>query len=607
MKPYQEEYLALQNAATAASAYLWTEGPAGFRARQRASAAAVREARQKGSALLREQLFPAIDAIHTASPEELADLEAFAAALTALRPAPDAALSYRIHMALVSYARHWDKRDMLIRELYQAGMDLYNLESFLGDSNARPYMGRMGLYFSQCAAYFETDYDAIEDPETRGFIHRAMGNIALSIDAAKPAGAARKLAAVNRSLRILMDPDIRARTPSLPWELYVYKSHQERTTLLSFLRSGQADADAFAQVLESAQIIEQHQQKLFAERGESLPPRWQYAYLAARYHCGALTLPELLEGLYALSAACDGEDFSQQSLFCHVSAPAYYMGYAKELQVPRLRNRAAVRQDIMTRRMFRWIARIPYETADQMLSFSLLQFLSAYREQPACMDYARLVENILPVCQPARYVRARLVERIARQLYRWGLEDCPEEMTGLPAQGAEEQVGRAGFLADAGMLFFSTVDGPSCRGMFAEEQELLQLHGHYGAAFLADRASTAPYAEVARGHHCRWDGKGGFPRGFSVKKSPARTAICLVAVADALAGADGDLDTRFFPAAPLEETVESILVQSGGRYAPFAAELLRPEKRREQLRAVLPAWREEAYRDLFDRRGRLAE
>ena len=153
MKSYQEEYLALQKEATAASAYLWTEGPEGFRAQLRKSAAAVRETRDEGSALLRERLFPDLDAIHTASPEDLADLEAFAAALTALRPAPDAALSYRIHLALMSYAQHWNRRDMLIRELYQTGMDLYNLESFLGDSFSRPNLGRMNGYFTQCAAF----------------------------------------------------------------------------------------------------------------------------------------------------------------------------------------------------------------------------------------------------------------------------------------------------------------------------------------------------------------------------------------------------------------------------------------------------------------------
>lgn len=608
MRPYQEEYLALQTRAFETAPSLWTEGPQGFRARQRDAALKLREIRQKGTALLRERLFPALDAIHTATADELADLEAFAAALTDLRGSPDAALSYRIHLALLSYARHWKKRDMTIRELYQTGMDLYRLQNFIG-SNQWPYGVETRLYFAQCAAFFETDYEDITDPETRGFIHRAMSNIAISIDSSHPAGAARKLAAIDRSLRLLNDPDIRAMTPSLPWDLYVYKSHQERTTLLSFLRSGQADADAFAQVLESAQLIEQRQQRQAAERGEALHPRWRYAYLAARYHCGALSLQELLEGLYALSAACDEEDYSDRSVFCHVSAPAYYVNYARDLRDPRLQARAADRQDIMTRRMFRWVSHFPPEAADRGLSFSLLQFLTAYRERPGCMGYARLVENIFAVCQPARYVRSRLVERIARVLYLWAVEDCPEQLHGLPVSPweAAEFTAQAGFLCDLGMLFFAAVDGPLCRGIFPEEEELLRLHSVYGAGLLADRASTALFADVARGHHCRCDGRGGYPRDFSPEDSPVRPVIWLVAVADALAGADGDMDTRYFPAVPFDRAVEEILAQSGGRYAPFAAALLRAPERREQLRNDLRVWREEAYADLFTRRSRLME
>ena len=83
--------------------------------------------------------------------------------------------------------------------------------------------------------------------------------------------------------------------------------------------------------------------------------------------------------------------------------------------------------------------------------------------------------------------------------------------------------------------------------------------------------------------------------------------IWLVAVADALAGADGDMDTRYFPAVPFDRAVEEILAQSGGRYAPFAAALLRAPERREQLRNDLRVWREEAYADLFTRRSRLME
>ena len=241
MRPYQEEYLALLRSVTEGA------GPQLDEMEQEDFVHAVREANRaadravaRGTRLLREELFPVLDDILTASPEEVASLEEFAGKLTSGREQKDIGLNYRIHLALVSYARHKNLRDMLIRELYLMGMSLFNLENMLSPNTVRLYSTRMRMCFAESASYFETEYDQIEDPEIRGYIHRSMGNIALSYDGRDTASAEAKLAAIDRSLRILTDPDTRAKTPSLPWDLYTYKSHQERTTLLAYLRSGTA-------------------------------------------------------------------------------------------------------------------------------------------------------------------------------------------------------------------------------------------------------------------------------------------------------------------------------------------------------------------------------
>ena len=84
----------------------------------------------------------------SAGPEEIASLQEFADHLMQGVARKDAGLAYRIHMALVSFARRMGDRDMLIRELYWVGMGLYNMETSLSPGGARLFTYRMRLSFA---------------------------------------------------------------------------------------------------------------------------------------------------------------------------------------------------------------------------------------------------------------------------------------------------------------------------------------------------------------------------------------------------------------------------------------------------------------------------
>lgn len=612
MRPYQEEYLSLLGDVvrqTVLSAK--EEGPEAFMQSVRASSQAARQAVERGTELLREELFPMLDNILSASQEELDELLAFAGELMTGTAQKDVGLHYRIHLALTDYARHGRHRDMLIRELYFLGMSLYNMETMLTPNKIRLYAARMRMSFAESASYFETDYDDITDPEIRGYIHRSMGNIALCYDDSAPEAARAKLAAIKRSLSLLSDPDIQARTPSLPWDRYIYMSHQERTTMLAYLRSGHAEPEAFAQVLESAQIIQERQVQLARERGESLQPRWQYAYYAAQYHCGAMTLTELLDTLYALSTAMSDDDFGLQSMFSHVSVPALYMEYCKTLPVAR-QARHAGRIDRMLRRMCRWLVRAPNTESNEQLMFYVRQVLYAYLELPGCMTFFDLLQNVFASRHPTSYAKMWRVGRAAHTLCGWAVEDCPEKLAGLlGCADAEEAAARreelaafaerAGRLYDAGMIHcFNTVLF-SCRGLFEEEYALLQLHSYCGAQLLGAHPSTAAYADVAHGHHCHFDEKGGYPLGFSPRTSPVRPMIYIISVADAIIAATDDVGNRYRPAKTFEQVLGELREGSGSQYAPFVVDLLNAPERQRELKASLERWTPGAYRALYDR------
>ena len=571
-----------------------------------------REQADKGMALLRAELFPALDNIFSASAEDIADLQEFADKLMQGVAQKDSALAYRIHMALVNYARQKNDRDMLIRELYWVGMGLYNMETSLSPGGARLFTYRMRLSFAESASYFETAYDDITDPEIRGYIHRSMGNLALTYSTSNLDDAKAKLAATMRSIRILSDPEIRAKTPSLPWDRYLYLSHQEQTTMLAFLRQGGAEPDMFVQVMESAQLIQQKQMEQARERGEPLQPRWQYTYYAALYHCGAISLEEFLDVLYALSTARLEDDFDPQSMFSHLSAPAMFMEYSKTLSQRKMAGQKP-RVKKMLRRMFRWLAQVPGSDYARQMGFYLRQVLYAYRELPGCTSYYDLLLNVFACQHPTGYARMWRTAQIARALCRWAIKDCPEQFVGfmdcadtaVVAAKAEELAAfawRAGRVYDAGMVHCIDMVRTTCRGLLEEEFSLLQLHAYYGANLLSKRPSTAPYADVAYGHHCHYDEQGGYPVSFSPGASPARAMIYIISVADTVSAATDSVGRYYSPAKDLEELYGELKDLSGTWYAPFVVDLLADPARREELKKDLDRWIGESYEDLFRRR-----
>ncbi len=586
MRAYQEEYLGLL-AGTA-------QGPS-------------LEAVERGTALLRENLFPVLDDILDAGDQELADLYEFAEKLMSGQ-AWDVGLHYRVHLALMDYARHAGRTDMLLRELYKVGMSLYYLENMLVPDQTRLFSTRMRLCFTECASYFGTPaYDEL-DAESRGYVHRSMGNIALAYHGTDPAATKAKLAALERSIRILSDPDVRAKTPELPWDTYLYKSHQERTSLLASLRRGDAGPETYAQVLESAQIVQERQLAAFRERGVPPDPRWQYAYMAARYHCGAMLLPELLDGLYALSRSRPEDDFSSLGAFAHIGAPAYFMDYAKGLPEPQAMERD-VRVERMTRRMRAYLYALPPEENGDLLLFHLRQFLYIYKEDQGAIPFFELLQDFFATRFPAGFVRLWIMGRLARALTGWAVEDCPEKLSGLcGTRGAgevrerraelEDFAMRAGRLADAGMIHFFRMETSACRGLFEEEEALLRLHTHLGANLLRGHSSTRDFADIALGHHRAFDERSGYPLDFSARGLAVRPMIALVSVADCLARADRDAVSRSRPALSLDEALEHIQKGAGTVYDPFAAALLTSPDRRELLRRSLPAWKEEALAEL---------
>ena len=234
MYPYQEEYIANLKEISLLTMYQKPEGNTfeeylkELQRRQKYVAQKI----ARNMVLLREELFPLLDHLYGADQEELQSLQEFAGQLLSISNELDAGLFCQIHKALLSLARVKKDQGSMIRELYWLGIGYNNLNNKLvglPQEESERYSLQMRLYFTEAAAYLKY-YDELDDTETRSFILRSRSN--MSLGAFK--SPSDKIRTVKRSLQILQDKDYQQKAPELPWDRYIYMTHQQMASSVSY-------------------------------------------------------------------------------------------------------------------------------------------------------------------------------------------------------------------------------------------------------------------------------------------------------------------------------------------------------------------------------------
>lgn len=609
MREYQRAYLRALEEIVALNARppLLPPDGAALLARQRARAERSRAIAAENTALLRQELFSVLDGISAASEEEIVHLEEFAQALSGMgADQPDLVLQYTIRCALLVYARKWDRRDLLIRQLYGAGLALFYMQEIVGRSGRSRYLWQMGLLFGEAASYIK-HYDEIADPETRGYIHRSMGNLSLAYGGPTLEDARRKLNAVRRSLRIMTDPVYQAKTPSLPWDRYIYVSHQERSSALNVLRAGISDPLLLQEVMESAQYVREYQEADCQRRGVKPMVRWRMGYEAAQYHCGIRPLGDLLRWLEETYLERDEGDYSEDGVYHNLAIPALYAEYLSQNPEHRMNKKEVLSH--MYRRVLQYVRRAPERQAGELLMKYLLAFLQRFVEYPDGLQAKDALLQLLACRHPDAYVFARLTGWLTRRMAEQALEESPEVLLGvLECSTAEELLSRreavlalahdSGLLHDVGELAFSTQILRTGRSWLEEEREMYRYHVYVGETLLERSPSTRLCAPAALGHHRYYDGSGGYPAEYVPSANPNRVVTEFVGAAAhfiRLTGDAGPLNERQLAPA---QALARIVPASGVQFSPAALDVLASLE--PELTRCLPAQRLAAYQDLLD-------
>ncbi len=248
-----------------------------------------------------------------------------------------------------------------------------------------------------------------------------------------------------------------------------------------------------------------------------------------------------------------------------------------------------------------------------ILSFMLeytCRFLHHFIEIPEGMHFEDLMLNFLAAMHPPTYVHSRMVAQFTACLCGHLIDQRPELFIGVCDTETEDEVRtlrdriihfayHAALCHDAGKLFI--IDTVFVYGRKLEDMEfgLIKTHPKMGAGCLKRYAFTAPYAEVALGHHKWFDNSRGYPEEFDTSKSKVKTIIDIVMCADCLDAATDTIGRSYSRGKTMDEFIGELQEGSGTRYAPWLVDLFEQKDVKEDLEYLLKESREINYRNTY--------
>lgn len=609
MQPYQEEYLAnLRQFATLTR----RKRPNGLSFQQYSDqllADSIQIARlsERNMELLRGGLFPMLDDLFHAGPDQLKELEEFSFQLFNGAAELDVGLFCQIHHALLSVARQKQDRVAMIRELYWLGMGRNSLVSKLVGLELEaidPYIHQMRLCFTEAAAYLKY-FDEIEDSETRGYILRCRANIALG----QFHSPAEKIRLVRNTLQILQDKDYQAKAPELPWSRYIYLTHQNMASSISYDKNKVMNPQDLADVMESVYIVYQRQFQEAERIGKRPPIKSSFNYCTIEYYCGFYNLDHLLDLIEELLDRADPGDYTTEGMYSMISLPAFYGQFLQQYPERAAPRRACV--EGLYRRMLDYADRCPREAEDRNLFLYFRQVAYTYVETEDGIPYGAFLQKLLLRFATDIYLHTQMVGAAARALCELILEDDPSFFDDIsfirairdPAKKHREVLDFAmgcGMFHDVGKLSVIELYSRTARQWFEEEYGMTRLHTTAGEVLLASRRSTSRYAPAALGHHAWYDGSRGYPAAYKRLECPARQMVDVISLVDWLESATSSTRVYNGQTKTFDEAVKAAIALEGKRFSPLLTARLRDGRVAELIHHAFDEGRQNAYQQMYN-------
>ena len=610
MQPYQEEYLDNLRRFDALFRRSRPEGLdfEAYMAQAQADREEILRLSRRNMELLRTELFPSMEGLYGWEPQQIAELEEFSFKLYDGRVELDTGLFRQIHQALLGLARFNEDRDAVIRELYWMGMGSNALCSKLVGlplADIWDYTVRMRQYFMEAADHLR-DFEEIDSSETRGYILRSRANISLG-QFPTPGEKTRLL---KGTLEILQNKHYQELAPDLPWERFIYLTHQNMTSSISHSREKVMSPEEMASIMPSALIVYQGRYEVGRRLHQQPAARPAFGYHALEFYCGLTTLDTFLTRLEELLDGAIASDYSPDGMYAMLSLPAFYSLYLS--QYP---ETIAPREEYLQglyRRMLAYADACPGELGNQTLFLYLRQLCFTFIETEGGVLYSEFLLKLLLRFAPEVYRHSHLVGEGARALCAALLEDDPAYFDDIDfiREIADPEEKRSavldyamgcGLFHDSGKVSVIELCSRTARQWLDEEYEMARLHTLSGKILLEARASTSRYAPIALGHHAWYSGGSqSYPDVYRRAECPARRMVDVISLVDWMEVRINSAHMYRLEAKPFEQVAQEAARLEGTRFSPRLTERLRDEKTAQRLRTALEAAERSACRRMYE-------
>ncbi len=550
--------------------------------------------KEENLSLLNGFFFPCLDQLHNSSEEDILALEEFGDVLMDWNSNLDCGIYIQIHDALLSLYRFRRDRNHVIRELYKLGMGLYYQSRRIQGvdrSRTEDIYFENEMVFTEAGSYLKF-FEEIPDEETRGYIIRSLANIALCTQDKK-----RRVAISGRILKIVQDPYYRELAPSLPWDVFLRRTHQQMSATREVLSRGNMTPTELAMVMESCQVVFEPEKTM-----DTPNVRWLWPYYEMEYSCGFTDIYTTLSRMEWLITRIPEDQYDESGLYANVQLPIYYgrllSSQPSLLETERYTEFLA----FAYQRMMNVLMSYPAGGFTDFMSYLVNLVLTDYVEIDGVESYRSVVRRLMQRLSGKLYIESRtcgeLLKVICGELLNRDpafFDDIPEIRMALDPeskrQALTDYAAACGLYHNVGLMKMNMQRLNDSRNMFESEFRMYQLHSACGYDDLKKRKSTEMFAEVALGHHRWYSGAGGYPEDYIRNESQYRQMCDAVAVADALIEEyRGDI----------HETVRKIAAQEQKRFSPLIIGCLENEGLREELDRILSSDHREFYLEIFN-------
>ncbi|MCR5674810.1 MAG: cyclic nucleotide-binding domain-containing protein [Lachnospiraceae bacterium] len=414
--------------------------------------------------------------------------------------------------------------------------------------------------------------------------------------------------ALDEAMAVYEDPSYRENAPHFDWNYATFRLLDHYGVILDYLyyeKPYEEDIRTIIRCLEK-------QLKMWDEA----PNRWAkqtthdfilLSYYQAQFLGGELSLEEYREKLLEIYENRNRQTYDFDNVYVNIKSPFNYiltfdpenMSEADKAQL---------------HRFYRGVCAYAFHMPNAGTLGELLEYLTPllryFIEVPGDITFEQMGLQMLAALHPPTYVHSLTVANISRRLCNHLLDRDPALFVGVCGCKTPEEVAErrediltytyhAALCHDFGKIPLIDTIFVYGRKLLDSEFNIIRQHPELGAALLEKHASTKNYADVAKGHHRWFNNEGGYPASFDTAKSPVKTIIDIVTVADCLDAATDTIGRSYSKGKSLEDFAKELKEGSGTRYAPFMADLFEDETVREDLAWMLDQGRQNNYRNTY--------